>query len=144
MQTSATVKQSGNPYPFPLFESLLKGVRGKLFFRKVFPACTSVSAPTTVTIFADMTYDDIEGGGKMKPKMTMRESTAAVGSVTLAMRAQQALAQAAIPATVVKLEASSSRRGCVYGVQFSCLQEYNVKKVLEVARIQVKQWNRME
>ena len=80
----------------------------------------------------------------MKPKMTMRDCTAAVGSVTLAMRAQQALAQAAIPATVVKLEASSSRRGCVYGVQFSCLQEYNVKKVLEAARIQVKQWNRME
>ena len=44
--TSATVKQSGNPYPFPLSKSLLKGVRGKLFSRKVSPVTSS--PPTTI------------------------------------------------------------------------------------------------
>lgn len=69
------------------------------------------------------------------------ECSAAIGSVTQAMKAQRALAQAAIPATVVKWEASSRLRGCTYGVRFSCLQQKNVQTVLASARIAVKQWN---
>ncbi len=80
----------------------------------------------------------------MKQKKAAAECNAAIGSVTLAMKAQQALAQAAIPVTVIKLEASSSRRGCIYGIGYSCLQEYNVRTVLESSRIPVKQWNRGE
>ncbi len=67
--------------------------------------------------------------------------SAAIGSVTQAMKAQKALAEAAIPSTVVKWEGSSRLRGCVYGVRFSCLQERNVKTVLASAHIAVKQWN---
>ena len=69
------------------------------------------------------------------------ECSAAIGSVTQAMKAQKTLAAAAIPSTVVKWESSSRLRGCVYGVRFSCLQERNVKTVLSSAHIAVKQWN---
>jgi hypothetical protein len=58
----------------------------------------------------------------------------------MAMRAQKALAASAIPSKVVKLE-SASRRGCVYGLSFSCEQERNVRYVLEGERISVKQWH---
>ena len=66
---------------------------------------------------------------------------AELGSVTLAMKAQDALAAAAIPVTVEKTESASSSRGCSYGIRFSCLQENNVRAVLATARIPVKRWN---
>ena len=69
------------------------------------------------------------------------ECSAALGSVTQAMKAQKILAAAAIPSTVVKWEASSRLRGCVYGVEYSCQQQRNVETVLASARIAVKQWN---
>lgn len=70
-----------------------------------------------------------------------RDCVAEIGSVTYAMKAQRALAQAAIPCAVVKSE-RSGRRGCTYGVAFSCSQENNARAVLASARISVKQWNR--
>ena len=77
--------------------------------------------------------------------MTMKENgggcRAEIGSVTQAMQAQKVLASAAIPSTVIKLETSSLRRGCVYGLRFSCLQEKNVRHVLSSARISVKKWD---
>ena len=71
-----------------------------------------------------------------------RDCVAEIGSVTYAMKAQRALAQAAIPSAVIKSEKSSGRRGCTYGVAFSCSQENNARAVLASARISVKQWNR--
>ena len=65
---------------------------------------------------------------------------AVMGSMTHALKAQQALAQAAIPSTVIKTETTSSHRGCVYGIRFYCGQENNVRTVLSAAHIQVKQW----
>ncbi len=62
-----------------------------------------------------------------------------LGSMTVAMKAQTVLSHAAIPSTVIKLE-SSSRRGCSYGLSFSCLQENNVRAVLSTNRISVKSW----
>ena len=76
-------------------------------------------------------------------KENSRDCFAELGSVTYAMKAQRALAEAAIPSTVVKAESSSSRRGCVYGIRFSCLQENNVRTVLANARIPVKEWQGM-
>ena len=67
------------------------------------------------------------------------EGTAELGSVTQAMRAQAALAKAAIPSTVVKLK-SASRRGCVYGISFSRNQSANVRTVLETVEIPVRNW----
>lgn len=74
-------------------------------------------------------------------KETLRDCFAELGSVTYAMKAQQALSTAAIPCTVIKRESTSSRRGCTYGISFSCLQKNNVKLVLERARISVKRWD---
>ena len=72
---------------------------------------------------------------------THRDCAVELGSVTYAMKAQRALAAAAIHSTVVKTESSSSKRGCTYGIRFSCQQEQNVRTVLRAARIGVKQWN---
>ena len=75
-------------------------------------------------------------------RMTANDCSAAIGSMTQAMKAQKALANAAIPSTVIKSD-SSLRRGCVYGLSFSCEQEKNVRVVLGSARITVKEWNKM-
>lgn len=74
-------------------------------------------------------------------KIPDRDCYAELGSMTYAMKAQKALAAAAIPATIIKSESSSSRHGCTYGIRFSCQQENNVRTVLAAARITVKQWN---
>lgn len=66
---------------------------------------------------------------------------AELGSLTLAMKAQEALAAAAIPCAVEKAEAAASGRGCAYGIRFSCQQESNVRAVLSAARIPIKRWN---
>ena len=84
-------------------------------------------------------YTDSEGGGIMKHQA--RDCSAELGSVTAAMKAQRALAEAAIQSTVIKTETSSRRSGCTYGIRFSCLQERNIRTVLEAAHIPVKQWN---
>ena len=68
--------------------------------------------------------------------------TAVVGSMTWAMRAQSALAQNAVPSTVVKTEEARGLRGCVYGVTYDCAYEANVKAMLEAAKISVREWNR--
>ena len=64
--------------------------------------------------------------------------TAVIGSVTGAMRAQSALAKAAIPTNVIKEE---TPRGCVYSLSFSCAQTNNIRTVLEHERIRVREWN---
>ena len=66
------------------------------------------------------------------------ECSLEAGSVTQAMRIQEALASAAIPSRVIKT--NSSRHGCIYGISFSCAQENNVRTVLSIARIPVKRW----
>ena len=68
--------------------------------------------------------------------------TAVVGSMTRAMRAQEALEASAIPCAVVKIEEGRGLRGCVYGLSYSCSQEQNVRATLEAAGISVREWNR--
>ena len=65
-----------------------------------------------------------------------------LGSLTLAMKAQELLSTAAIPSRVEKIEASTSRRGCSYGLRLSCLQKKNALTVLERGRIPIKRWNK--
>lgn len=69
-----------------------------------------------------------------------RDCFAELGSVTYAMKAQEALSAAAIPCRVIKQEAASSRRGCTYGIGFSCQQKNNVRFVLDAAGISVRRW----
>ncbi|MBE6556770.1 MAG: hypothetical protein E7664_03375 [Ruminococcaceae bacterium] len=62
----------------------------------------------------------------------------AIGSLTQAMRAQEALSRAAIPSTVKK-SASARGHGCVHGVQISALQENNAMQVLYAHKIHVRE-----
>ena len=66
--------------------------------------------------------------------------TAYIGSTTLAMKAQRALAANAIASTVTKVNSSKTRRGCAYGVSFDCSQQSNVKAILSKENIPVKEF----
>ena len=69
------------------------------------------------------------------------ECSAEIGSVTEALKAQRALAASAIPSEIIKKEGTSRRRGCVFGIGFSCAQQKNVRAVLSAARITPRAWN---
>ena len=66
--------------------------------------------------------------------------TAVIGSMTMAMRAQTVLAEAAIRAAVVKVSSAKSTGGCAYGVDFPCTQMSNAKTVLGGAGIRVREY----
>lgn len=66
--------------------------------------------------------------------------TATFESMTLATKAQHALTRAAIRAEVIKLDSSQSGHGCSWGVEFSCVQESNVRAILGNARIPAKRY----
>ena len=71
-----------------------------------------------------------------------RGCSAAIGSLTWAMRAQKSLATAAIPTAVIKYDdGGQGVTGCIYGISFSCSQRYNIETVLSKEGIRVKQWN---
>lgn len=64
-----------------------------------------------------------------------------LGALTLALKAQRALGEAAIPSRVVKNGSSSfGSKGCSYGLDFSCSQRQNVESVLASGGIKVKRW----
>ena len=66
--------------------------------------------------------------------------SASIGSMTWAMRAQNELAAEAIPSTVVKTDERSAGKGCVYGIAFACSWKENVKRILDSAKISVREW----
>jgi len=66
--------------------------------------------------------------------------SAVIGSVTEALKAQQVLASDAIPSEVIKAERVGGRKGCIYGISFSCAQENNVRATLGAAKINVREW----
>lgn len=65
---------------------------------------------------------------------------ATMSSMTHAMRAQKALAGAAIRSEVIKLDSSLTKKGCSYGLSFQCAHLSNVRAVLSNARISVRQY----
>ncbi len=89
----------------------------------------------------------------MKPKRNSRHSTdsieysprsvtctAVIGSMTMAMKAQSALSDAAIRANIAKISSSETHNGCAYGVDFPCTQSSNVRMILSRAGIRVRQY----
>lgn len=66
---------------------------------------------------------------------------AVTGSMTTALRAQRALAAAAIRAEVVKSD-GQHERGCGYGVAFAARQQNNVRTILTAAHINVRRYVR--
>ena len=66
--------------------------------------------------------------------------TAVIGSMTQAMKAQTLLADAAIRCTMTKISSAETHNGCAYGVDYPCLQQANVRMVLERGGIRVRQY----
>ena len=66
--------------------------------------------------------------------------TAVIGSMTGAMKAQNALAEAAIRAHISKISSSGAAGGCAYGVDFPCTQSGNVRTVLDRAGVRVREY----
>ena len=80
---------------------------------------------------------------KIEPSYrTATVCTAVTGSMTMAMKAQRALAKEAIRATVVKVSRSTDAKGCVYGVEFDCPLLGNVKNSLLNAGVEVREFLR--
>ncbi|MBQ7335147.1 MAG: DUF3343 domain-containing protein [Clostridia bacterium] len=61
-----------------------------------------------------------------------------IGSMTQAMRAQKVLANAAIRADVVKADSGETRRGCAYALSYPCVQDGNVRTILQNAGIRAR------
>ena len=72
--------------------------------------------------------------------MTPSVCTAVVGSMTMAMKAQSVLSEAAIRSGIAKISSSDTHNGCAYGVDFPCTQSANVRTVLSHAGIRVRQY----
>ena len=68
--------------------------------------------------------------------------TAVTGSMTMALKAQKALSKQAIRANTVKVSRSENGKGCVYGVEFDCPLQGNVKAILAAAGIEAKEFLR--
>ena len=66
--------------------------------------------------------------------------TAVIGSMTVAMKAQSLLAEAAIRTSVVKVSSAKATGGCAYGVDFPCTQTANVRTVLDRAGVRVREY----
>lgn len=66
--------------------------------------------------------------------------TASMSSMTYALKAQRALSAAAIPCRIVSLDSSKAKRGCAYGIEFSCAQLENVKTVFKNGRITARHY----
>ncbi len=66
--------------------------------------------------------------------------TAVVGSMTMAMKAQSVLSEAAIRSSIAKISSNEARGGCAYGVDFPCTQSSNVKMILSREGIRVRQY----
>ena len=64
---------------------------------------------------------------------------AVLGSQTHAARAQKILSEAAIPTTVIKVDSPDARRGCAWGIRFSCRQLANVTNLMQRGGIVIRE-----
>ena len=55
---------------------------------------------------------------------------ATIPSLNICIKAQKVLAENAIFCKIVSLDPKLTRRGCAYGIEFSCSDEKNVKSTL--------------
>lgn len=67
--------------------------------------------------------------------MNISVCTASMSSMTYALKAQRALLNASIPCRVIALDKDKAKKGCAYGIEFSCHQLENVKRVFKSNRI---------
>lgn len=69
---------------------------------------------------------------------------ATIPSLNICIKAQKALAENAIFCKIVSIDPKLTRRGCAYGIEFSCSDEHNVKSILRRAGISPSQFLRNE
>ena len=79
-----------------------------------------------------------QAGGGMETIRYPGICTAVIGSMTLTIKAQNALAAASIRTSVTKIGSARSRSGCAYGLNYPCMQRGNVADVLQGAGIRVR------
>lgn len=70
----------------------------------------------------------------------MKSCTAAIGSLTLAMKAKSALDNIRVNGKIVKLDPSMTRRGCAYGIEYSCDDHKAVRSAFNMANISVSSY----
>ena len=66
--------------------------------------------------------------------------TAAVGSLTHAMKGQRILSEIGVSTTIVKLDSKKTRRGCAYGIEFPSSRLREVRAALSASRLPVTQY----
>ena len=70
----------------------------------------------------------------------MKSCTAAIGSLTLAMKAQSVLSDKGLESKIVKLDPSMTRRGCAYGIEYPCEIHNAVRSAFNTANISVSSY----
>ena len=70
----------------------------------------------------------------------MKSCTAAIGSLTLAMKAQSALDNSRVNGKIVKLDPSMTKRGCAYGIEYACEDHKAVRSAFNAAKISVSSY----
>lgn len=65
---------------------------------------------------------------------------ATIPSLNICIKAQKALAEYGIFSKIVSIDPKLTRRGCAYGVEFSCSEERSVKSILRRAGIYPSQF----
>lgn len=70
----------------------------------------------------------------------MKSCTAAIGSLTLAMKAHSVLTASGLNGRIVKLDPSMTRRGCAYGIEYSCEDHKAVRSAFNTAKISVSSY----
>ena len=70
----------------------------------------------------------------------MKSCTAAVGSMTSALKGRKALTSASIPSNIVKLNNIKTQHGCSYGLEFDYFNYYNVQHILNSCGINVSEY----
>lgn len=70
----------------------------------------------------------------------MNICTAAIGSLTVAMKAHSVLAGTGLENKIVKLDPSMTRRGCAYGIEYPCEDHKAVRSAFNTAKISVSSY----
>ena len=65
----------------------------------------------------------------------MKTCIATIPSLNICIRAQRALADNGLYCRIVSIDPRLTRRGCTYGIEFSCAEEREIKAALRRAGI---------
>ena len=70
----------------------------------------------------------------------MKKCIAALNSITLAMKAQDALTRGAVFSKIVKLDSDMTKKGCAYGLEIPCGQLSSAKTIFANQKIKIREY----